>query len=413
MITPYFKLVTTLTLTGSPTPRTAAGDGNGYLYTVDSGGTLRQIDLVNNYLTSNTVTPTLGNVDGMVMVDTASAYLRSSVTGSGEIINVQTGQKTLVGGPVLWAAYKAQQMSKLGDFVFGTTSTAGNIAKYTISTQTSAVVSPGWLAGLNSTCVISNPQAGTIFVGTSGGTVVECNTSGTSILSLTLPTTPNDGTAPTHIVTNLSFYNDILVVATLNGHVFTYQWSTGTLLARSLGYINTNSNTSSAFGAAGGGGGLTLCEAPSGVLLFGPACDNSGSSSTFQTVFLGSISASGFDTEDYATVSSSGQKITYTGVDHTYNLGWSIMRTTNAGHIQIWTIPSAEVTPVDFRSQYPLGTDVTYRNIIIKYNGPGRSRVIDDRNMDVGTTSLNLRKNARYIGISINGSNYDFRGIDT
>src|SRR5690606_4542081 len=124
--------------------------------------------------------------------------------------------------------------------------------------------------------IIGKPDTGTFLVGSATGVVAEINSSMNILSGLTLPTTPNDGTGPTHLIHGMSYYNDILVISTLGGLTFTYQWSTKTLLDRGFSSINTSSNNSSAYGSGGGGGGLTMCEAPSGILVLGPGTDNTG-----------------------------------------------------------------------------------------------------------------------------------------
>jgi hypothetical protein len=339
------------------------------------------------------VNPTLAVANlpyAICLLAPASAIVNYS--GGIMYVDVATNQKTNVTTNYLNVFnYPAGQLMA-GDIVnkiaIATSGTNGKVLKVN-SNFTLTQLSPTGITSAQAASIIFRPDTSTFIMGTNNGKIVEIDSSGNTLKSISLPTDTYI-TAPTIVVTGLTYYGDVLSCVTGHGSIYTYQYSTGTLISRNQ---TTNRGSSSpttpcfsdsasgTFLISHGGGqpsnattGLTECFAASGHLIFLP------------------------------TMNESVNPFIQAQIEPINSRAWGITGNSGASfgvELRLYNITSVQKTSEASRSQNPLGTDVSTRVIRIRDEGIGRSIVEVDQTLPSGSQPLICTDNRNYIEISL------------
>lgn len=238
-----------------------------YVYALTSGNTLNIHDIKNSGMVRQ-VTGVVSQNSGICLISAASAIVTSSSTNRVDFINVQTGQLTQVtsGANTTYSGQTTPQVAcnqSLGVSI-ATRSSNGNLMKITNS-QVLTTISPTSLSGAQGVTIIlkqaTGADPGRWLIGTNNGKVIEIDSSGIVYKTLTLPTTPNIGTAPTvETVVGLAHYPPNLLVISDFGNMFMYEYESSTLLHRSPVPQGTTVNPSN---------GVILSNSASGYAIMG------------------------------------------------------------------------------------------------------------------------------------------------
>ena len=269
---------------------------------------------------------------------------------------------------------------------------------------TAITPSAGSLTGAQAAAVINKTGTNNFIIGTNTGNLIEVDQNGVTIQTVTLPTTPNVGTAPVHLVTGLSYYNDMLLAITNFGIAFHYKWSTSTLLGKYM------------LGAAYGNVlyGATLCDSASGVCILSQTGAADVPSWTIQIDFgYSPILIEPFFTDEYSYGPIAA------GIDATTNTAWLAggSYTGATSKIKVCNITGLGQSAESTRIQNS-GTDVSGRVIRILNKGVGNSRVEIDQTVSAGSTSIQAESGSNYIEIALTGTAFvneqgDVRWFDT
>lgn len=173
---------------------------------------------------------------GAFITDT-DIVLASTVTNVPKSVNVLTGTlSTLTTQLTCFASGRSQDMiavDRVNSKAMYPSSTAGKLVTIVPgSPYTTAQISPSGLSGKTFQCAIHKTGSVNFLTGTSDGNVYELSITGTINKTITLPTTPNIGSAAAHPVSSMIYLDseDILLVATHSGMLFQYTYSTSTLV---------------------------------------------------------------------------------------------------------------------------------------------------------------------------------------
>lgn len=253
-------------------------------------------------------------------------------------------------------------------------------------------------------CIINRPGSARWLIGTTTTPkVYEIDFSGTIQKTITLPTTPNDGTTVHYDVTGLSMWGDYLLVATSLGILFHYQYSTSTLLNRY--YLQMPS-----------GGGFHLTDAINGVMAV--CADGSGSDEVIgHTIALFDITSNPIIMMDDILINDQVNK-NCTGLS-LYAFGQTSKLSYSNNDGRVFLIPALGLfsATVATRSQDPAGTDVGADIIRIRKNPSGIMNI--ESSQTVASGSVNLPANNHgyeYYEIARKGSGggekYDVRKFE-
>jgi hypothetical protein len=372
---------------------------NTSIYSIVSTPAFRVYDSAKLYQTNVSVT-TMATPAGITLVAPATAVVVSSGTSQVDFIditqNLRSAAVTTNASTVYTQTHGQQVAVNISTGIaFATRSTAGGIMKIDGNTRTLSTVSPGGLSGANATCVIVNEASGTWFIGTNNGLVHQINSSGTILDTITLPTTPNVGTAAVHIVGGISYYNDKLLVSTNLGMYYLYRHSTATLLWAGLGIK----------GSTTAGTQATLCSSSSGQTVNGNSTSGSVGQ-TIQDIYFDALNPIietifvGTSTQNAATFRSPTRALANFN-DSSNVISLRVLKGS----------PTNKVT-VDTECQYPEGLQVAGRIIRIRDQGPGRSCIELDTSIPAAVTSLPATDGHDYIEIALvtsGGEKWDVR----
>lgn len=374
----------------------SVGDGNGRLYAIDNQNKFRYYDLETlnetTFLGGKTLT---GAARAVSLLSAASAVVGTS--SSFELLELSTGySQTYAGGVAFPAAGRGQTLA--GDtslaIALGCTTAVSTLNKFTGSTFTATTISPASLSGIRGNCIINRAGSDTWLVGTSNGRVIEMDSSGTAVQTIILPTTPNTGSAPTHIVTSLCLDGNTLYVATNIGFLFIYDYSSSTLIDQKMGFKSTSTTTD---------GGYLLAHPASGVTYSIPNITPTNGAMVNQLT----ISASTSMIEDQAFIHFVTSKPNTIGYDYSVNVGWVLYNNV----IKLFQSPIVSTTGVQTEIQDPAGTAVAGRIVRLRDPGVGKAYVVSDQTVSAVETVIDSRQSGDYIEIALdsNGNNFGVR----
>lgn len=384
------------------------GDANNnVLITVDSGPRFRKYDL-ETLAQSYTEVTTLTNPVGITLIDSSSAVIVSSTVASVDFIELSGGyRQNYTSGAVAASTVglgKGQQIdadtaSKIAFSVAD--NITGKVMKINGNTFT---ISTHVLSGVTSTIttvlMFDGATGAGWLLGTNDGKIHEIDSTPTVVKTLTLPTTPNTGTAPTFRVSGLSYHNDRLAVMTAEGILFIYKYSTSTELRRVY------------LGSASSGGnfalGSSLCPSASGPFLYSPNYNKISNNSTVSEYDLNDLNV-----QETYSIELNQKSCPSVGIDKVNFKGWAMIDTTR---IRIFNLNSREKTAIQTRIQDPAGTDTTGRIIRIKTPKIGLAAVDIDQNIAAGAVDINSQKEMEYIELAIrtdSPNRWDIRRMHT
>lgn len=270
-------------------------------------------------------------------------------------------------------------------FALATRSTNGTLTAINGNTRQVSSLTVSGLSGTQASCVVPRLDSTTFFVGTKNGKIVETNTSGATVQTITLPTTPNVGSAPTTIVSGLSYFNNRLLIQTDSGPQYLYNLNTSSYDMVTMG--------SDAFGTSNYG---PLCQSASGFTLLGRGQTNTGVNACMEVFF---------DSPQITTVlrynETSGRTVG-TWIDSTLNRGVTVSNDAGNGALPLRTMEAGPYNKVSVETRVQdSGTDIAARILRIRDDGIGRTCVELDQNISAFQTFLPATDGHNYIEIAI------------
>ena len=345
----------------------------------------------------------LTNPVGVSFIDSASAVIVSSTASQVDFIEISGGYRSNITSSAVAASTvglgKGQQVA--GDpatkVAFSVSNNVtGKVMKidgndFTVSTSTL-----GTITG-KVTTVLAHPASSSWFLGTDDGKVHEIDSTPTVTSTITLPTTPNTGTAPTWKVSGLSFHNGVLLVLTAQGMMFFYNYPAGTEIKRM--YVG---------GLSSGGNallGAPLCDSASGTTLY---CPNHNK--TTNNSFIMEIDLIAKATEDMFTNEINTKSCVATGIDPINYYAWAMVDT---NRIRIFKLNDKSTTTVAALIHDPPGTPIAGRVTRIKIPKTGLASVESDQNISAVETNINAQKETEYLDLITASGKFDIRHFST
>ncbi len=381
------------------------GPNTGVVFTVDSGGTLREWTIGNGAATGRTAS--LGSANCMVTIaNGASTLFGNNSGGSQRLTLVENSSLYAVNygnsGTVntTFASRKGQQIAWNATAGVAIVGAATNVVtKFTASTFTPVKLTLSSLSGAQVTTVISRPATSTFILGTNDGRVVEINASGGVEKSISLSFSRNFGSAPTSVrVVGLVYYNDLLAVSLANGILRLYQYSTSTLISQHL-----------VAGCNDDDGGVLLTDLGLGQIAWLGYTSQSYASS----VTVAQMTSTGIFQEETRNITMINERAIEIGIDTTANILWAAFNT----YAFLFRIPPRATVNVATKIQDPPGTAVSGRIIRIRNYANGRSRVVTDTTIGASETDIAAAQGGDYYEIAIRGSapsyRFDWRRFNT
>lgn len=332
---------------------------------------------------------------GIALLNSATAAIVSSSTNRVDFVDVTTNtlcQSITTGGAdAVNNSYFGPQIAankNLG-IAIATTNSNNNLQKIELGTITT--ISPSGMSGDQGTCVIVKEGTGGIsdrwLVGTDAGEVIEIDSNGNQYKSITLPTTPNDGSPPVlEAVSGIAFWEPYLYVTSTFGILYVYEYDTGQLKSRFITTSGTALNPANGgciIAGASGMGYIGSFQANGDYLLVELDC--SSPKPSFETCYINSIGAS----------NTRNIKI--------YNKNIYVV-TSTAGPLNMVILESDSLigTTTQTEMHIPEGTQVAGRSIRIRANEVGQACVVLDENIAAGPADLPSREGNYYIELAIN-----------
>lgn len=270
-------------------------------------------------------------------------------------------------------------------FALSTRSTNGTLQAINGNTRQVSSLTVSGLSGTQASCIVPRDGFNTFLVGTKNGKVIETNSSGATIWSLTLPTTPNVGTTPTNQISGLSYYNGNLLIQVESGPLYLYNMTASSYSHTVMG--------SDAFGTSNW---APLCQSASGFTILGRGQTNTGLMASMECAF---------DSNQIVTVpryNETGGRSTANWIDSTTSRSFAISNDAGNGSLPFRGMSGGPYNKVsvDTRVQ-DSGTDVGARIIRIRDEGIGKKCVELDTNISAFTTPLPATEGHNYIEIAI------------
>lgn len=399
------KIYGDFTITSGSTIRDGVTRDN-HICSVDSGPRFRRTNL-DTLVESYTAVTCLTNPAGISFISSASCVVVSTSAGTIDLIEVATGYRQNYASGTVSASTVAigrgqrvagDPISKIA--ISMCDDVAGKVMKingntFTITTHTSITGMTGKL-----TSVIAHPAGNLWIIGTNDGKIHELNSTPTVNKTITLPTTPNTGGAPTWLVSGLSYFDDKLLVLTAQGMAFLYNYATNTEIKRFF------------IGAVSSGGGAALgtplCDSASGAVLY---CPNFNKTTTGSEVLeYDLVSAT---TEDIHRTETAQKSSPAVGIDPIYYKAWAVVDTNK---FRVFDISTRDNGSVATRVQRPAGSDVAARVLRLRSPKTGLASVDLDENVSSGEVSLDARKGSHYIEVVLyddSPDEFDVRVFDS
>ncbi len=305
-------------------------------------------------------------------VDINSMGLTGVTTGAATVSSTSTFSQNVASFPA-------------SGFALATRSSNGTLTAINGNTRQVSSLTVGGLSGTQASCITPRDGHNTFLVGTKNGKVIETNTSGATIWSLTLPTTPNVGTAPTNQISGLSYFNEKLLIQVETGARYLYSMSASS-------YLNSTVGTD-AFGTSNWS---PMCESASGVTLVGRAQTNTGLMAASEVFF----DANQIITEQ--RYNETGTRATVTWIDKSTNTAMISSSDAGNSNLPFRTMTGGPYNRVSVETRVQdSGTDVGARILRIRDDGIGSTCIEVDQNISAFTTLLPCTEGHNYIEISV------------
>lgn len=370
---------------------------NGYLYICTIQPRYTKINLADGSLVW-TQTTVNSAPHSMAIGDVLTGVIGSSANSQFDFIELSSGYRKAVttNAAALLNANVAQQITANPSTGFGlaTRTGTGSLTLLTFPNQTVSVLTPTGFTGVQLTCVCN--KDGNFLVGTNNGKIFEVTTGGTVVNTVTLPATPVTTGTQTGVVRGISYFNDLVLVATDRGLLHLYKWSTSTLMDTQLVPNST----------------VYMTESVSGLCYITPSASMNTPGAGLIEVFFGNSSIE-FENTSYITdcATSTGPK--FISYDTVTKRLCGVVTLSAFKKIKVWKATGLENTSVTARFQDPVNTDVAAR--IIRYRNPGigRLNVESDVNIPAAETSLPARQGVRYLEEGEYTTKVDYREFDS
>lgn len=353
---------------------------------------------------SNTSLTVLSTPSGICLATAATAVITSSGVAQVDLIDINTNARTNIssGSVTTYTNSSGQQVDAQPStgMAVSTRNSNGSVQVINANTGTATTVSPSGLSGAQASCILARPATSSFLCGTNNGKVIEIDTGGSTYKTITLPTTPNVGTAPVQVVSGLAMSGDRLAVVTHFGILYIYQYSTSTLIYS--GIVNGGDSTSQM---------STLARSSSGTTLIGHGETPSFVPTAITEMFFDATQPN-FESTFYNELNGS---IPAVGMDPTTNITWLVFNSTG-NFITLRTFNGPSVNKVsDTTRIQSSGVDVTGRILRIRDAGIGRSCIELDNNVTAGVNSLTVTDNTNYIELALTSApeKGDIRGVTT
>lgn len=245
--------------------------------------------------------------------------------------------------------------------------TAGTLVRLNLTGGSTTYTPTGLTAGGN--CICTYVHNDSFLVGSRNGKVFEITQTGGVTTSVTLPTTPNSGTAPTLVVTSIQVISGtIILVACQTGMIYMYDWSTGTLLDQFMASAGAGTRTT----------GPLMSPVVNNLVLIGSE-NNPGMLSLWDVTPGQPV----MQTDEIMTGSSGN----ITGLHLAGSYGAVLV----GNDLITFEIIGSSTISVTTRAQNPIGTDVTQRVIRIARPSLGRGRLQYDNSAGAGLQSISCQ----------------------
>lgn len=379
-------------------------DGAGIAYSIDSSqrwrawnlDTLSMIREVNLAATMSAITLVAAGVcslcattgsSNFYLVENSSGYFQTYATSS-------LGR----------FATKNQQLATNGDVSLGVSATAGRLLRFNSSTFVSSDLTPV-LSGATANCVIAKAGTSNFYVGSTDGVVREVDSSGTTITTVILPTTPNASSAPTQNIMELAYSEDfeVLVISTSGGIAYVYDVSGIPSLVQVMFTGGVGANSIPSFGCV-----FSQFEGDS---FF--ASNRDASSGNAKITRYTYIPVKQKIIVSKILFSENASQALDFALDTSLN---KLIAVKENQFMQVISVPGNSPVSVQTRAQDPEGVNVGCR--IIRIRDLGKTSFIEsDQDILAGVNNINSNEEGQYIELAIiNTSNpfkWDIREFST
>lgn len=344
---------------------------------------------------------TTSSIATVTMASTNRAVVAASSGSTVQMIDLSTDAITnLTSANAVPVSGKGQQSAgNLNNSIaMICSSTSGNLMKVDVSGSGSlSILNPASLSGTTARSVIVKDS--NWIMGTANGKVVEIDSSGATIQSITLPTTPNSGSAPSQVVTGLTYdsISDRLCATTSAGILYVYDYGSSTLLNKIWVGIAGSANK-----------GTIMCDSASGVALI---CPNGVTHpNAVQTVSEFHFATQPVVADTFFNAYS--VDIVAGGINSNLNRAWIAFGTSV---LRVLNITPQDNIAVETRIQNS-GADVAGRIIRLRRYRKGCYIVESDQNVSSGAVNIGSKRGETYIEVAINsdsGEVADIRSFNT
>lgn len=343
---------------------------------------------------------------GLSLLNSASAVVPSSSANQIDIIELSSGHRNQLttNANTVFSSQLGQQVAGNPDLeqALVTSSSDSEINLVDPSGGITALT-PAEISGDKATCVIAKSAtsglSNTWLFGTNDGKVHEITAAGTVTNTITLPTTPNTGSAPTHIVTGISYYPPNLAATTNQGMFYLYEYESGTLIYQQMVGETTSATNS----------GPTLCASSSGTTLLASSRTGGGIISSISEVYIASNPPT---FEQYFIDLNIVPEESH--INASTRKAYLRSQSGSFFSFQQFDMGGTQKILEQTELQDPPGVQITGKIIRIRDDGPGNSTVELVAEVGAETSYLSSTDGRKYIEIALNSddSKYDIREFE-
>lgn len=389
-----------ISTSGAATFNAACSDAN-QIYAVTNVPDFRVYNWSANQ--TNTTLALTSPPASIVLGSAASAVVTSNTTRI-TIVDIVHNTKLDITTNALASYSSLFKQQSAGDItnkiVMSTTSTNSKVCKTDLVAQTVTQLSPTPLSGHQASCILFKPDTSTWLVGTNNGIVFEMNATGGQVgSSLNLPNTPNVS-APTIIVTGLSYYNGLVSCITGFNDLFVYTWPSQ---VQTFKLPTGGAN----FGFSAAANSAVLCDSASGLALIFPGGFQGPNSTAGLTELWTNSATAGrpvitaYYNDSVTNATCGGIQPIVTGLDN--SKAWAIFGNSDSlgAQLRLFNISNPSICSESTRFQDPPAVDRAVRCIRIRDEGIGKSTIESDQNVAAGTVYLPCTSDRTYIELNI------------
>ena len=358
----------------------------------------------------NTDVQVVSGVAGITFINSATAVIVSSSTNQVDFVDTVNNIKTLGVTTNANTVYS----NTYGPQVAGNTSTGVAIATRNSNNSVTKIVngscsvlSPSILSG-NQASVVTVMQSSSgdtpnFLIGTNNGKIFEMDASGNVIKSITLPTTPNTGSAPTNeTVTGIAHSPPYLLATSSFGTLYHYNYNTSTMLNRyPITFGGSNSPNI----------GSCLSNGSSGFAIMGQVANTSDM--VLSGIFFDTLTPT---FQSYVDMDNSSQVVKNIRIDaNTKTVAVVYSGVSLPASIRTYLYSGSRKKTETTEIQDPPGARISGRIIRIRDDGIGRAVIEVDQTISAAEESLLCTEGKDYIEIAVNDAvdKWDIREFST